>query len=255
MSRIKALFYSFWFVATVMVVIVLMWAKNSSHRTFRRMWGRWQRYAVGYDIEIIGSPDPQVGLFIANHQSIMDIVVLEETHPANICWIAKKEIGELPIIGKILTLPKMIAVDRKNPRELVRIVHEVDDRIKNGRAIVMFPEGTRHRGTKMLKFQNGAKMIANKLGLKVQPIVLIGTGAIADSKEFRVRSGHVKIIYLDPVDTSDNAWLENTRTKMQAIIDEHENSAQNGEISAQNSTQNSTQNSEPNSASNSSEQC
>ena len=132
----------------------------------------------------------------------------------------------------------MIAIDRKNPRELVRIVKEVENRINDGRVIVIFPEGTRHRGTKLLKFQNGAKVIANKLSLKVQPIVLIGTGPIVDSKEFRVRAGHAKIIYLDIIDTSDEAWLENTRIKMQEIIDKYETASEN---SSENSDKNSEQ--------------
>ena len=148
--------------------------------------------------------------------------MLEETHPADICWIAKKEIADIPIIGKIITLPKMIQVDRSNPRDLVRIVHEVQQRVSEGRVITMFPEGTRHRGTQLLQFQSGAKAIVSKLGLRVQPVVLIGTQHIANSHDFTVHSGHVKIIYLDLLDTSDKDWLQHARDTMQAVIDENE---------------------------------
>ena len=113
LSRIRALFYAFWFIFTVVCVVIAMAVKNSSHRRFRRIWGRFQRYGIGYDIEIIGTPDPRAQLVIANHQSIMDIVVLEETHPADICWIAKKEIADIPIIGKIITLPELYKRDSK----------------------------------------------------------------------------------------------------------------------------------------------
>lgn len=90
LARIRALFYAIWFIFTVVCVVIAMAVKNSSHRRFRRIWGRFQRYGIGYDIQIIGTPDPRAQLVIANHQSIMDIVVLEETHPADICWIAKR---------------------------------------------------------------------------------------------------------------------------------------------------------------------
>ena len=222
LARIRALFYAIWFIFTVVCVVIAMAVKNSSHRCFRRIWGRFQRYGIGYDIEIIGTPDPRAQLVIANHQSIMDIVVLEETHPADICWIAKKEIADIPIIGKIITLPKMIQVDRSNPRDLVRIVHEVQQRVSEGRVITMFPEGTRHRGTQLLQFQSGAKAIVSKLGLRVQPVVLIGTQHIANSHDFTVHSGHIKIIYLDLLDTSDKDWLQHAREAMQAVIDENE---------------------------------
>ena len=103
LSRIRALFYAFWFIFTVVWVVSAMTMKSSSHRCFRRIWGRLQHFGARYDVEIVGTPDPRAQLLIANHQSIMDIVVLEETHPGDICWIAKKEIADIPIIGKILT--------------------------------------------------------------------------------------------------------------------------------------------------------
>ena len=152
---------------------------------------------------------------------------MEEIHKANLSWIAKKEIARIPIIGKIITLPKMIAIDRSNPRDLVRVLHEVKDRIENNRVIAMFPEGTRRKGDKLLKFQTGAKVITEKLKLKVQPVVLLGTREILDSHNFCANFfGNVKVIYLPLVDTTDKDWLEKTRSKMQEILDEnlHEDS-------------------------------
>lgn len=227
MGKIKAIIYYIYFVLSVFIVIFFMAIKNSSHRHFRRIWAKFQRYFLRYKIEIIGAPDKNANMVILNHQSIIDIVVMEEIHKANLSWIAKKEIAKIPIIGKIITLPKMIAIDRSNPRDLVRVLHEVKDRIENNRVIAMFPEGTRRKGDKLLKFQTGAKVITEKLALKVQPIVLLGTREILDSHNFCANFfGNVKVVYLPLVDTTDKDWLEKTRSKMQEILDEnlHEDS-------------------------------
>jgi len=199
-----------------------MWLLKKHIHGVRKIWGRSQRLFGFYSLEVVGNFDERANMIIMNHQSMLDIVVLEEVYPKNLCWIAKKEIADIPIIGKIITLPKMIQVDRSNPRDLVRIVHEVQQRVSEGRVITMFPEGTRHRGTQLLQFQSGAKAIVSKLGLRVQPVVLIGTQHIANSHDFTVHSGHVKIIYLDLLDTSDKDWLQHARDTMQAVIDENE---------------------------------
>ena len=221
-SRAKAAYFAVEFLISILLVILFMWLFKKHIHAVRKFWGRSQRFFGFYSLEVVGSFDERANMIIMNHQSMLDIVVLEEVYPKNLCWIAKKEIADIPIIGKIITLPKMIQVDRSNPRDLVRIVHEVQQRVSEGRVITMFPEGTRHRGTQLLQFQSGAKAIVSKLGLRVQPVVLIGTQHIANSHDFTVHSGHVKIIYLDLLDTSDKDWLQHARDTMQAVIDENE---------------------------------
>lgn len=221
LARIRAFFYAIWFLLSVVWVVVAMSLSKKTQCKSRRIWAKAQRFFIRYEIEVEGEFDPQAQMVIMNHQSILDIVVLEEIYPANICWIAKKQIADLPVIGKIITLPKMIQVDRENPRDLVRIVREVKERVSEGRVIAMFPEGTRRRGDKLLKFQSGAKAIVSKLGLKVQPVVLVGTKEILNSHEFTLKKGDIKIVCLDPIDTSDPNWLENARELMQNTLDQN----------------------------------
>lgn len=242
LGKIRALIYAIVFLSTVAFVVLLMALFNRYNRNFRRTWAKFQRFCIGYKIEQIGEFSNQANMIILNHQSILDIIALEETHPANLCWIAKKEIGKIPIIGKILSLPKMIAVDRENPRDLVRIVREVEDRVANNRVIAIFPEGTRRKGKKLLKFQSGAKVIAEKLNLKVQPIVLVGTKEIMDSHEFSLNRGDIKIVCLDLVDTTDKNWLENARNLMQETLDKFDNEF--SENATENSTTKNSENSE-----------
>ena len=98
---------------------------------------------------------------------------------------------------------------------------EVKDRLDKGRPIAMFPEGTRSDGTKMLKFKAGAKMVANKYKLKVQPVLIFNTRNIVDSKKLEATPGLVKVIYLDPVQADKTtSWFEDTEENMKTLFEE-----------------------------------
>lgn len=218
LNKIKNWLYAIEITISVIIVVLIFFIAPSSNLWIRRKWTKMQRFLIGYKIDVIGSPDPRANMIIANHQSMLDIMALEEIHPANICWIAKKEIEDLPFFGNIIRVPKMISVDRKDPRSLPKIIKLAKERISEGRVIAIFPEGTRSNGDKILKFKNGANIIANKLNLVVQPVLIIGSRKIIDSKTISVHSGSFKVIYMDIVDTSDENWLENTRVKMQTLL-------------------------------------
>lgn len=221
-SRLKAAFFAVEFVISVSIVVFFMWIFNSKHRAVRRIWARVQRFFGGYRLSVEGEFSNEANLLLINHQSMLDIVVLEEAHPANLCWISKAQIGKIPIIGKILSLPKMIAVERENKQSLIKLLSDAKDRVANGRVLAIFPEGTRSATGKLLPFKGGAKILAEKLNLKVQPIVIVGS-EILDAKNFSFKGGEIKIVYLDLVDTAEAGWLDATREKMQAVLDEYIN--------------------------------
>ena len=221
-SRLKAAFFAVEFVISVSIVVFFMWIFNSKHRAVRRIWARVQRFLGGYRLSVEGEFSNEANLLLINHQSMLDIVVLEEAHPANLCWISKAQIGKIPIIGKILSLPKMIAVERENKQSLIKLLSDAKDRVANGRVLAIFPEGTRSATGKILPFKGGAKILAEKLNLKVQPIVIVGS-EILDAKNFSFKGGEIKIVCLDLLDTAGAGWLDATREKMQAVLDEYIN--------------------------------
>ncbi len=219
-GKIKASWILFEFLITVTVVIILMRLFNSKQWLIRKSWAKMQAYLTGYDLEVIGSADEHTQLLLLNHQSLLDIIILDASYPKDLCWVAKKEIADMPFFGQILTLPKMVIIDRENKKSLVKLVSDAKERLQEGRVIAMFPEGTRGDGKKLLPFKMGAKLLASKLNLKVQPAVIINTRTILDSLNFTAKSGKVKIIYLDPIDPKeDKEWFTKLHKKMQEIID------------------------------------
>ena len=220
-ARIRAGIFWLFFIISVLCVILAFCFTRDQNKIWRirRIWARTQKYTIGHQILLEGEFDPESGMIVMNHQSALDIIALEEIYPKNLCWIAKKELGEIPLFKHTIKKPKLLCIDRKNPADLMRVLKEAGERLSEGRVLAIFPEGTRSKSEKLLKFQSGAKILSDKLSLKVQPVLIVDSAKILDTKNFTAQSGTLKIICLAPVDTRDEKWLENTRKLMQERLD------------------------------------
>ncbi len=218
-KRVIALYFSINFFVTISVVVVLMFIFRKHHKKFRNIWAKLQLKLLRVRLQIVGEPDPKAKMLVLNHQSIADIVIMEAIYPGDLAWVAKKEIGKIPFFGHILDFPEMIAIDREDKKALIQLIKDAKDRLSKGRIIAIFPEGTRGNGKKLLKFKAGAKILANKLDLKVQPAVFIGTINVFDSKNFLANFEKVKLIFLNSIDPKDDSsWYENLKINMEDVI-------------------------------------
>lgn len=209
LSKIRGIYTIIEFVLTVLIVIVLMYIFRNSTHIIRQTWAKMQTFLMSFSIVQTRSPDEKATLLVLNHQSLIDIVALEAIYPKNLCWIAKKEIQDIPLFGHIMNAPRMIAIDRKDKRSIIKMLKVGKERVEEGRVIAMFPEGTRGMGNKLLKFQSGAKIMAEKLGMIVQPAIIVGARHVFDSKNLDAHSGIVRVIYLDSINPKeDEHWFE-----------------------------------------------
>ena len=192
-------------------------------RPYARKISAWViRLTTFWSTETIGEEDPAAQMYLINHQSDLDIGVMETVSKKDLSWVAKKELFDVPFFGLAMSLPEDIPIERQSKSSLVRLLKASKDRLNKGRVITMFPEGTRSRNFRMLPFKSGAKIVADKYQLKVQPIVLIETAKYYDIKRFYYKPGKIKVIFLDSfiADKSDDEWLNNLRTKMQKVYDD-----------------------------------
>ncbi|MDD2291695.1 MAG: lysophospholipid acyltransferase family protein [Aliarcobacter sp.] len=225
MARIRGIILLIQFSITVAITVVLMYIfKNHTHKVIK-VWMNFQMFVLGIKLETQGKLDESCDMIIMNHQSLLDIIVMEYIHSRDLAWVAKKEITDLFFFGHIIKAPKMISIDRENKAGIINLLKETKDRLDKGRPIAMFPEGTRSNGKSMLSFKPGAKMVANKYNLRVQPIVLFNTRNIVDSKKLLATPGVVKVVYLEPVQADKNTdWFEDVEKKMnEAFNKESEN--------------------------------
>lgn len=178
-------------------------------------------FLMGSKVEQVGQADPHADMIVMNHQGIVDIIGMEALQTGHLRWVAKKELFDTPWFGHLLKNGDMISIDRDNKQGLIKMIKDVKESLEvKDRKVAIFPEGTRAKNQKMLPLKSGTKFIAEKMKLKVQPVVITGSKWVLNEHEKTAHNGTVKYIYLPTIDVSeaDDTWFEDLRTTMQEEI-------------------------------------
>ncbi|MFM8270170.1 MAG: lysophospholipid acyltransferase family protein [Pseudomonadota bacterium] len=137
---------------------------------------------------------PKLGgsILAANHESMFDIPLLCSLgHP--LCWLSKEEVGKLPFVGWSMKAMGCYFVKRNRSGHDLNVMKDVEDGLKRGASIVIFPEGTRTRTGQLLPFKKGAFKTAQNTGVPLIPIAITGTYQIAKPGHWPSR-GHSVIV-------------------------------------------------------------
>ena len=148
-------------------------------------------------------PRGEAALYVANHRSIFDIVLLDARIPAPTAIISKKEIKMIPMLNWWMVLKNCKFLDRKDLKQNLKIILECIEAAKNGQTILIYPEGTRSKAEselEMAPFKEGSMKIALKSGVKVVPVALHGTRDLLEKHFPFIQSAKVTISYGDPID-------------------------------------------------------
>lgn len=223
-SRIRGI-YALLVVGLGLGFIILMnflTRKQQNSRRTRR-WCRSFFFFMGAPLERVGEFDLSADLIVLNHQSIIDIICLEGYHPRNICWIAKKELGDIPYYGYALKTPQMILIDREDKRGLASLMKSAKEKLDQKRPLAIFPEGTRGQGQEtFLAFKPGAKILAERFKLRIQPILLINTRKIFSSKPLESHHTRLRMVLLEAFEPDFSTdWYTNLQDRMRAVYLQH----------------------------------
>jgi 1-acyl-sn-glycerol-3-phosphate acyltransferase len=222
----KIFAFTSWLYATFIILVGLT-LKIVLFKFVKRPWASkiaswFIRWFIFTPVRRQGEVDPDVQLFLINHQSDLDIGVMETLVNRDLAWVAKKELFDVPFFGLAVRLSKDIPVERESKSSLLKLLKDARDRLDNGRVICMFPEGTRSTTGNMRSFKPGAKMLADKFRLRVQPVILLETAQHFNIKTKHFRPGTIHAIFLDSFDAekSDKEWLNRLHTQMQKVYNE-----------------------------------
>ena len=208
-------------IAVIMIPAIVLFPRHKG--VIMHQLNRVIIFLIGGRLESSGSLDPDADLILMNHQGIIDIIGMEALQKGHLRWIAKKELFSMPWFGNLLKSGDMISVDRENKKGLIKLIKDVKESIEEKhRAVALFPEGTRAEGQELLDFKAGAKFIANKLGLKVQPVVITGSKKLLDEHNRTAHSSTVKYIFLPTIDVekAPKEWYDTMKETMQKAIDD-----------------------------------
>jgi len=159
----------------------------------------WARLALALNlvrVTVNGTGHVPAGpaIFMSNHQSNFDILALLSSMPCQLHWIAKKELFDIPVFGPSMRRGGYIPLDRGDGRKALRSVDEAAATIRNGKSVVMFPEGTRSRDGNLLPFKRGGFILARKAGVPVIPVTINGSGIINPPNRIRLYSGDIHMV-------------------------------------------------------------
>lgn len=155
----------------LMVLFYLQWVRPEKKVGFLRTWCRALLRIVGIDLKIEGKVYDQHCLIVANHVSFMDIFGLNVVKPGR--FIAKSEIANWPIFGRIAKGVDTLFIERKNRRSILTVNQQITDALSRKQTIMLFPEGRTSAGTTLLPLRSNLMEPAVMSATPIQPIVLL----------------------------------------------------------------------------------
>lgn len=187
-------------------ILVLIGKVNRQLRyrigNFLVYWGfRFELFQSGAKIEINGKENipKEPVLFVSNHRSYFDILVLHTTSGKRPGFVAKAEIQKFPLLAWWMEDIACLFLDRKDLRSGMQMIKDGAERIQSGQSMVIFPEGTRSKTPEMLPFKEGSLKMAEKADCPVVPVTIVDTDQLLEVRPgFDIRKGKVKVIYGKP---------------------------------------------------------
>lgn len=154
--------------------------------------------------EVKGKGSPP-GLYIANHQSFIDIPLILTT--MQVPPIMKKEVLYIPLLGVCGYSSGAIIVDRKDSESRRRVFEQAKERLLNfDKSLQYYPEGTRQKnknaGPKEFdQIKKPLMQLAYDNGVKIYPVSMFGTRKVLNEKTGLVNYGQkIGSIFHEPVD-------------------------------------------------------
>lgn len=143
-------------------------------------------------------------VIISNHQSMIDIPMVFSLYP-KVIILTNDWVYRSPIFGHISKMADFYNVTAG----IDAILEKIRGRVKQGYSIIVFPEGTRSKTGRLLRFHRGAFYLAEKLNLDIVPTVICGTKNSLEKGEFWGRSSDVVQWIFPRIAISDTLYGEN----------------------------------------------
>lgn len=107
-------------------------------------------------------------LYACNHRAFLDPPMAAIWGRMPVCYFARASLWQMPIVGRVLDIFSGIPVDRDNPG--ASSMKGAIERLKAGKQVLVFPEGTRTRDGRLGRFKDGPALFARRAGVPVIPV-------------------------------------------------------------------------------------
>jgi len=165
-------------------------------------------------------------VFFSNHQSSLDIPVVYSGLSVPLCFVAKKELFLIPLLGWGMASMGHVKIDRSNARKarssLTRAIRHLQ---RFHLSLFLFPEGTRSVSGELAEFRQGSFALALEAGVPVVPLAIRNAGKVLPKKSLLLKPGTIYLDIGDPIDAGgmDKSHLAATvRREIEKVLQKAE---------------------------------
>lgn len=182
---------------------------------FGRQWSSWVLTRIGGDLwsanllrwvtrglDVVPPPDgiwPQRAIYVANHSSQLDINAIFASIPHPVIFLSKASIKRVPFLGWVNSRVGTVFVERGKVDSAIRAAADLTRALERGKAVFVFPEGTRSATGELLPFKKGAFRLAIDAGVPVVPLWIDGTHAALPKGSFLIRRQRIRVRFGAPI--------------------------------------------------------
>jgi len=211
----------FWIMMVLTLIVyppylILRVLSERATRQYLHFWMRgWAKHILsvaGVKLEVHGSeniPATRKLALVSNHQSYFDIPVLIAVTPYLLGFVAKKELGRIPIVNLWMVAMGCVMIDRKHPSRSLDKIRKRMEKAHRGYPVVLFPEGTRSRGACMGRFKTGSLQMLFNSNLQILPVSISGSYRLLEENN-RLEKGTIRITF-HPAITAHHNDKSNTK--------------------------------------------
>ncbi len=166
-------------------------------------WSRLLLWTAGVRVERRGAalpPDATSCIFVANHSSHYDTPILFTALPRQLRIIAKAALGRIPFVGWHLRRAGHLLIDRRNPGAAV--IKKMHRMIRDGASLLVYPEGSRTRDGRVMKFKGGVFLLAIETGLPIVPVSVSGSRVVMPKDRLMVCPATVRVTVHEAIPTA-----------------------------------------------------
>jgi fatty-acyl-CoA synthase len=227
-SRVAEGLYGVYALGVFLVVLLPMWILVFFTRDVKRAarivhtGARWMLKAARVPVDVLGGEflrDRATSgpwIFAPNHSSYLDILVSLAFLPADVKFVMKGEVRDMPFISTLAARSGQFSFDRSDPQARIRQTKQVNAALKNGESVVIYPEGTFTAMAGIRPFQLGAFKSAVDTQRPVCPVSVRGARQILRDKTFLPRRGKVTVTFgplIFPNASAGDDWHEIVRLR------------------------------------------
>ncbi len=187
------------------LVALLLNVPADDVHSYTRVWGRFVLWLSGVRVEVQGLENidhRRAQLIVANHQGSFDIWALMGWLPIPFRWVMKKELFRIPLMGQAMKRGGYVGIDRHHPHKALQDMKKVLALLRDGKSIIIFPEGTRSRNGKVGRFKRGGFMLAYRSGVPIIPISINGSFDIMRRGSWLISPHPIRMVIHKPIEVT-----------------------------------------------------